>query len=297
MSSDELRDAAGAGKPLVFAYFKGNGEDGLHLAASRDGFEWERLNGGRPLLAPQVGVERLMRDPHITRGPDGTFRMVWTTGWNEPTIGYARSDDLVHWSEQRAISVMAHEPGTRNCWAPELFYDEPESRFVVFWSSTVEGRFAETAGRCEDGYNHRIYFTTTHNFEQFAPAAVLYDPGFPVIDASMARDGDRVLLFVKDETRYPEPAKHIFLATADSALGPYGPPSKPITGAWAEGPSAIKLGGAWHVYFDCYRAKTYGVVVSADLVNWTDQSARLQMPDGASHGCVLTVTEDVIRSL
>jgi sucrose-6-phosphate hydrolase SacC (GH32 family) len=297
MPANRSEDGAGARERLVFAYFRRNGEDGLYLASSGDGLKWTPLNGDRPLVAPRVGSECLMRDPHITRASDGTFHMVWTTGWNEPTIGYACSDDLAHWSEQRAIAVMANEPGTRNCWAPELFYDEAAGRFLVFWSSTVEGRFDETAGRCEDGYNHRIYCTTTRDFEQFAPAAVFYDPGFPVIDATMAREGERFLLFVKDETRYPKPAKHVFLATSDSALGPYGAPSRPITRPWAEGPSAVKIGGAWHLYFDCYRDRSYGVVVSTDLAHWTDRSVELRVPAGAHHGCVLAVPSGIIEKL
>jgi hypothetical protein len=31
----------------LFAYFIGNGEDGLHLAASSDGLKWEALRGGK----------------------------------------------------------------------------------------------------------------------------------------------------------------------------------------------------------------------------------------------------------
>ena len=36
--------AAASGKGdevLLFSYFKGNGEDGLHLAYSRDGLQWK----------------------------------------------------------------------------------------------------------------------------------------------------------------------------------------------------------------------------------------------------------------
>ena len=91
----------------LFSYFIGNGEDGLHLAWSRDGYRWEALNEGRSFLAPKVGESKLMRDPCLLRGPDGTFHMVWTTSWNGKTIGYASSSDLVHWSEQQAIPVMA----------------------------------------------------------------------------------------------------------------------------------------------------------------------------------------------
>src|SRR4051812_13422091 len=67
----------------VFAYFTKNGEDGLHLATSRDGFTWEALNEGKSYLAPKVGKSKLMRDPCLLRGPDGTYHLVWTSGWNE----------------------------------------------------------------------------------------------------------------------------------------------------------------------------------------------------------------------
>jgi len=97
----------------LFSYFIGNGEDGLHLLWSRDSLAWETLGGGKSYLKPEVGESRLMRDPCVIQGPDGTFRMVWTTSWNGKTIGYASSRDLINWSEQKAIPVMAHEPGTQ----------------------------------------------------------------------------------------------------------------------------------------------------------------------------------------
>ena len=67
-------------RSYVFSYFTNNGEDGLHLLSSTDGLQWTPLNGGRSFLYPAVG-SRLMRDPSITRGPDGMFHLVWTTGW------------------------------------------------------------------------------------------------------------------------------------------------------------------------------------------------------------------------
>ncbi len=54
-----------AAREYLFAYFTGNGEDGLHLAASRDGLKWERLNGGQSYLAPAVGHAKLMRAPCV----------------------------------------------------------------------------------------------------------------------------------------------------------------------------------------------------------------------------------------
>lgn len=53
----------------IFSYFKGNGEDGLHLAASNDGLKWVALNGNKSFLTPVVGNDKLMRDPCIIQGP------------------------------------------------------------------------------------------------------------------------------------------------------------------------------------------------------------------------------------
>src|SRR5690242_465576 len=81
---------------LLFSYFTGQA-GGAHLALSTDGLHWEQLNGGQPVILPQVGSEKLMRDPSINRGRDGVYRMVWTSGWKGKDIGYAESLDLIHW--------------------------------------------------------------------------------------------------------------------------------------------------------------------------------------------------------
>jgi hypothetical protein len=78
----------------LFSYFyHQTAGDGLHLAWSRDGFAWEILGGDKSYLHPTVGENKLMRDPCLYRGPDGVFRLVWTTSWSGKTIGYASSKD------------------------------------------------------------------------------------------------------------------------------------------------------------------------------------------------------------
>jgi hypothetical protein len=281
---------------LLFSYFKGNGEDGLHLAYSRDGLHWAALNGDRSLLPPEVGKHQLMRDPSILRSPDGLFHLVWTTSWVDHGIGYAHSRDLIHWSEQRFIPVMAHEAEVMNCWAPELFYDAQEGQFLIFWASTVPGRFPETEAKPGDK-NHRMYYVTTRDFKFFSEARLFYEPGFNVIDAAVVRDGARYIMILKNETEKP-PEKNLRVAFAEKATGPYGPASEPITGQyWAEGPSAIEIGGYWYVYFDKYIEKTYGVVRTADWKRWEDLSERMTFPEGMRHGTVFRVNEDILKPL
>jgi hypothetical protein len=282
---------------FVLAYFTGEGRDGLRLAESTDLLTWKALNHGRPVLAPTVGLERLLRDPSLARGPDGTFHLVWTVGWNEPAIGYASSRDLVHWTEPRLIPVMTHEPTARNAWAPEVFFDDVKGEFLITWATTIPGRFPKTAGSGEDGYDHRLYGLTTKDFQSFTPSRLLYDPGFNVIDGFIARSGTGYVLAAKNETAKPEPCKRIFLAQAREAAGPYGRPSPYVTAAWVEGPCLVRSHGRWLLFYDRYTRGSYGAAVSTDLAHWTDISGQLTMPPGARHGTVVRVPAEVAEAL
>jgi len=289
----------------LFTYFTKNGEDGLHLAWSEDGYKWQPLNGGRSSLTPKIGSkEKLLRDPCIARGPDGTYHMVWTSGWWERGIGYASTKDFITWSEQREIPVMAHEPTARNSWAPEIVYDETKGEFVIFWATTIPRRFPQTTGASEDELNHRIYRTTTKDFQAFTPASVFYDPGFSCIDATFLRADGRQWLVFKDETKFPEPAKNLRIAPADSVQGPFGPMSAPFTpaGLWVEGPTAIKIGDEYLVYFEAYMDKHYCAMRSRDLKTWEDVTAQVQFVfagtlERMKHGSVTAVPRALIDRL
>lgn len=288
---------------LLFSYFRGNGIDGLHLAASEDGFKWTPLNNDSAYVAPYVGKDKLMRDPAVYLGADNIFHMVWTVSWREKGIGYAESKDLIHWSEQKYIPVMEHEPGALNCWAPEILYDDAKQQYLIFWATTIPGRFPETDGQNKSatsaGLNHRIYYVTTKDFKTFSETKLLYNQGFNVIDATIIKDGKKYVMFLKDETNVPfTPQKNIRIAFADAAEGPYSKPTPQITGSyWAEGPSAIKIDKKWYVYFDKYRENKYGVVISDDLQKWNDLSNELDTPHDARHGSVFRVPDSVYRNL
>ena len=283
--------------PLLFCYFEGGGEFGVFLAYSYDGLHWAKLNGGNPIVTPTIGT--VMRDPCILRGPDGTFRMVFTGGWTDTDFGYTSSTDLINWSTQKAVTVMQNEPLTENCWAPEVFYDDVEEEYMIFWSSTVPGKFPETDGQGPSSLNHRIYYCTTTDFETFSDSALLYNDGFNVIDATIVKDANQYVMFFKDETNFPVGyEKNIKLAFSANAQGPYGPASEPITGDYAcEGPSAIKIGDSWYVYFDKFLESVYGAVTSPDLENWQDISGQTDFPDSFNHGTVFAVPMDILNNL
>jgi hypothetical protein len=315
------RSAAGAdagaqvgprdGEAFLFSYFTRNGDGGMHLAYSEDGTTWLPLNGGRPIVRPAVtgnGVgwqewdtkAALMRDPSILRGPDGTFHMVWTIAWTDHGIGVAHSKDLITWSEQRRIPVMDHEPTALNAWAPELFYDEAKREYVIVWATSIPGRFPATdslAQRTNRGRaDHRLYYVTTRDFNSYSPAKLLYDGGFATIDGVIARVGNRYALVMKDETFFPE-RRNLRVAFAPSATGPYGPAGPAFTDLHTEGPSVLRTGGWWYVYYDEYTRGHYGAVRTKDFVTFEAYRDSLRTPRGIRHGSAFLAPASVLAGL
>lgn len=284
-------------KPMIFSYFTGNGEDGLHLAYSYDGYTWKALNNGTSFLKPELGNEKLMRDPCIIKGGDGKYHMVWTVGWTEKGIGYASSEDLINWSKQQYIPVMEHEENARNTWAPEVTYDEENEEYIIYWATTIKGKYPETQIDEDDGYNHRMYFVTTKDFQSFSNTKIFYEPGFNVIDASIKKYEDRFVMFLKDETREPA-EKNIRIASAKNLKGPYSEASEPITGNyWAEGPTSVRIKDEYLVFFDKYIDKEFGAVRSNDLENWEDISDKVSFPEDIRHGSVLKIEQAELKKL
>jgi hypothetical protein len=198
---------------------------------------------------------------------------------------------------------MAHEPTVRNCWAPEIAYDPKRAEFILFWASTIPGRFTATAGSSEDDYNHRMYYTTTKDFVTFSPTALFYDPGFSVIDATFLTANGRHYFIIKDETRNP-PKKYLQIAESDDIRGPFKSLSPPFTpaGLWVEGPTAIRVGNDFVLYYDAYQRKHYGAMRSRDLKTWEDVTAKLTLPDEGTpvrmrHGTVFVAPPEFVTKL
>ena len=64
-----------ATKLNLFSFFRENGKDGFYRAYSYEGLSWKPLNHDKALLKPEVGQEKLMRDPCLYQAPDGVFHL------------------------------------------------------------------------------------------------------------------------------------------------------------------------------------------------------------------------------
>lgn len=143
----------------LLVYFKDQNQC-AYMAISKDGYTFTDINNGKPTfdgskLAEQKGV----RDPHITRGPDGAFYLAMTdlhisgkragfrdTDWERPIEKYGwgnnralvlmKSYDLIHWTHSDfRVDKAFPELGDIDCsWAPETVYDPIKKKMMVYFT-------------------------------------------------------------------------------------------------------------------------------------------------------------------
>ncbi|MFP4977790.1 glycoside hydrolase family 43 protein [Paenibacillus sp. CN-4] len=279
----------------LLSYFK---EDAEHffLAESKDGLHWSEKNGGLPLHKSGVGTGRI-RDPFLLLDSSGHYHLLWTDGWSSRSIGYASSVDLKQWGDERLIPLMEHQPQTQNVWAPEAYYDRSLQAYRIIWSSTVG----------EGVRNHRIWSSKTMDFKSFSPAALFFDPGYNVIDASIVDTGDTdndYLMLFKDErgsnvqgTEYKAIRSCPVYNEPDGSVR-FGRISELLTPALTEGPTLYVLPEnhaacyRWVMLADGFQDATYTVMGSADLEHWERiPASETALPSGLRHASVLRLPE------
>jgi hypothetical protein len=279
---------------LLLSYFRGNGQAGIFLAASEDGFRFTELNDGKPIMkpAPWTG-QNITRDPSMVYH-DGTFYAVWTLSGKGRCFGYAESKDLVHWSDPVKVEPFPAHQKPFNMWAPEICWDPVQRNIMIFWSSAM----------APDSQPKRIYVTRTADGKSFSPAKLFLDQKFSCIDGMMAWDtNNRPVLIFKNEDQEKNGGKNLRVATAPAGFSqPWTIDPKPIVGpgtdvcaeTMTEGPSLLKMKTGWNLYWDAPLKKVYGMATSTDLKKWTDRTSELKMPPGIRHGTVFRAPRSAV---
>ncbi|WP_168121803.1 LamG-like jellyroll fold domain-containing protein [Paenibacillus sp. HB172176] len=267
----------------------------LHYAYSRDGRRWFELNENKPVWASTLG-EGILRDPFIGQGPDGRWHLVYTIRPMGPSIGYAVSDDLVHWREERALPLMKDIPETVNSWAPEFSYDAESGEFLVYWASSIGADLSKS----------KHYAARTRDFMTFSDTQLFFDPGFQTIDASLAEHEGRYYMAVKDESHVynpdtrPRPPMN-FLAVSDQMEGPYARVPGFQTPDYTEGPEFLWIVAEkkWLLLYDYWAYGKFGIIESRDMLNWSEEldESLIRFPYRARHATVFPIAENELRSL
>lgn len=284
----------------LFVTFSGESPQGeqVYFSLSRDGFSWQDLNGGSPVLCSEIG-ERGVRDPFILRsqGRDKYYliatdlRIASGISWEDALRHGSRSilvwesADLIHWSRERSCEIG---PSNAGCvWAPEAVYDCDREAYMVFWSSYVEEK-------------HRIYRSYTRDFHTFTDAEIYLEQDYDVIDMTIIRDGETFYRFYKDERN-----KNLCMDSADSLNGEFRKVSAPkleeIKGV--EGPAVFPLrNGRWCLLADQFAANEgYRPMICENLSEGEFCAVSKKDYDMGwvckRHGSVLPVSEQEFRAL
>lgn len=192
----------------------------LHFALSADGYTFTDVNNGNPVikgdtLASQKGI----RDPHITRGPDGAFYLAMTdlhvfgkqegyrdTQWERPQEDYdwgnnrglvlMKSVDLIHWTHTNVLLNEAFkELANVGCaWAPETIYDPVEKKMMIYFTM-----------RLGHGLTKLYYAYTDDDFTKLTTLPkILFEypnPKIQILDADITPlpDGRYCMMYVAQE--------------------------------------------------------------------------------------------------
>lgn len=280
----------------------------VYFGLSRDGFCWESVNGGRPVLWSVLG-EQGVRDCTVIRcKTDGMYRIIGTdlslahnfrVKYKEHWPTVARngskclsmwtSGDLIHWSEQELLPLGDENFGC--LWAPDVFYDPQQEDYVLHWSS---------CHRRNDFGHMGIWFSRTRDFRNFTPPELLYEKADAgVIDSAIYVENGQYFLFVKSD-KDPE---RIILLRGPQVRGPYtrveafDESMLAIEAGLYEGATACRLeSGAWCLFLDYYgvpgEGQGYVPFLARSLAEgrFVRADRSFSFPYGYKHGTVIPVT-------
>ena len=292
--------AADAGGYL-FVTFKGEQSpmtEQIYFALSKDGRQWDALNGGEPVLVSKVG-EKGVRDPYLLRSHDGRGFYLLATDlsinlnhdWGRAQTAASKSiviwesADLVRWGKPRLTRVAADDAGCT--WAPEAVYDGETKDYLVFWASkNKRDNFAK----------QRIWAARTRDFRSFGKPFVYIDKPNHVIDTTIVREGKNYFRFSKDEE-----FKAITMETSEKLMGPWRDVAE-FSLARLQGyegpecyllkPAADGKPGEWCLVMDQYSKGTgYHPFVTTDLAGGKfEPGPDFRFPFRFRHGSILSLT-------
>ena len=288
----------------------------VYFGISRDGFHWQSLNGGQPVLWAYYG-DKGVRDHTIVRSRyDGRFHIFSTdlslsygmrgqyrNNWDEVArlgskyLAHWQSDDLVNWTEQELVKIGGEDFGC--VWAPDIVYDRKRDSYLLHWSSS----------RADNNYGPKgIFYSYTKDFVTFSQPEVLYhERDIGVIDSAIYDVNGSYYMFLKHESA----PCHVRLLRADDVLGPYElvkafdeEMEKLSQPECLEAPTAIQMeDGRWCLFLDYFGVRGAGqgyvpfVTDSLESGRFLRSDEQFSFPYGYKHGTILEISDEEYNRL
>jgi beta-galactosidase len=219
--------------------------------------------------------------------------MVWAIA-SKNSIGYATSKDLFNWTEQKELPVMESESTVQNAGSPELHYERFSKTFYITWASTIPGRFPATE-KTQDGYDNRIYYTSTKDFKTFSKTKLLFNPEFPVSEATIFKRNGRSFLFFANDVD-----NKIQYSSSHSVKSFPASVSEAISGKnFAKNPYVVQIRKYSYVYWEDSKNKRIEAIRCKKLSNpeWEDITSLIHFPGQISCGSVFMVKKSILIKL
>jgi len=307
----------------LFVYFT-DPTHSLFMATSYDGYTFKAVNGGKPVInGRDVAEQQGIRDPHITRGPDGAFYLAMTdlhifaqreglreTEWERDGAQYGwgnnrglvlmKSYDLVNWtrSNVRIDKAFRKKFGNIGCaWAPETVYDAKKDRMMIYFTM-----------RIGNGPNKLYYAYTNKDFTKIVTEPKLLfehpDPAVTVLDADITQlpDGRYCMMYVAHDNGIG-----IKMAFSDKINEGYEYSDRWIDyeATACEAPNVWKRGDKWVLMYDIYGIDphNFGFVETEDFKSFTSlgrfnegvmKTVNFTSP---KHGAVIRISKEEARRL
>lgn len=309
-SSNLPKSTSGA---YLFAYFRNdakstNGEN-IFYAVSKDGYNYESLNGGVPVASASQGTGH-SRDPYIMKAQDGAeykYYMVatdanTTNNYNNTGLHTWGSNDLIHWDELANPQFATDKGGgsktiTNMCWAPEAIWDPVAEKYMVYFGASEADSAANESAK--------IYYSYTTDFRTFSEKQVLFDPGYGVIDADITPYKNGYVMMYKKEAKSDPGAKKVWYTfkTGKSPSNSDGVEYdaanakifESVSTTQAEGPQVFPISGtsSYGVLVDYFSDGGFGFSYTSDFESYSKISADNCSINhlNPSHGCVIPISD------
>lgn len=308
-SSNLPKSTSGA---YLFAYFRNdakstNGEN-IFYAVSKDGYNYESLNGGVPVANASQGTGH-SRDPYIMKAQDGAeykYYMVatdanTTNNYNNTGLHTWGSNDLIHWDELANPQFATDKGGgsktiTNMCWAPEAIWDPVAEKYMVYFSSNEADSAANESSK--------IWYSYTSDFKNFDKKQLLFDPGYGVIDADITPYKNGYVMMYKKEASSDPGAKKVWYTfktgkSPSNSDGEYDTANAKVfesaTNTVAEGPQVFPISGtsSYGVLVDYFSSGGFGFSYTSDFESYSKISADNCSINhlNPSHGCIIPISD------
>ncbi|WBL21556.1 glycoside hydrolase family 43 protein [Zunongwangia sp. HRR-M8] len=296
----------------LFAYFEGTGkgelQEQLRFAVSRDAKNWKALNNNQPIIgSDSISNSGGIRDPHILRNNDKFFIVATDmftvkNGWeSNPGIVLMHSDNLIDW-KSTAIDFRKEYPenfkNVQWVWAPQTFYDKAKDKYLIYFTIRFKGQ-------------DNLDFYSAYANEDFSgfenEPTLMFRAKYGAIDGDIIYKDGIYHLFYKGNTKDSngkEFKNGIQQAISKSLSGPWKEDFKYLdayadTKINVEGSSVFKLNNSdeYILMYDLYSNGRYEFQRSKDLFNFSEETESFTKDFFPRHGSVIGITKEELERI